>query len=76
MDMDSQLYIELYYSFCCSVVSRKVKMHLLSICFTCCFPPRNFVDSTPGNKILIIQTDFENGPLSAQLIASAKYVAC
>ncbi|XP_066472974.1 E3 ubiquitin-protein ligase RNF213 isoform X2 [Tiliqua scincoides] len=34
---------------------------------------RNFLDSTPGNKILIIQTDFESGPLSAQLIASAKY---
>ncbi|XP_067403324.1 E3 ubiquitin-protein ligase RNF213 isoform X3 [Emydura macquarii macquarii] len=36
---------------------------------------RNFLDSTPGNKILIIQTDFEDGSQSAQLIASAKYSA-
>ncbi|XP_060108019.1 E3 ubiquitin-protein ligase RNF213-like [Heteronotia binoei] len=36
---------------------------------------RNFLDATPGNKILIIQTDFENGSLSAQLVASAKYSA-
>ncbi|XP_062976188.1 E3 ubiquitin-protein ligase RNF213-like [Elgaria multicarinata webbii] len=36
---------------------------------------RTFFDSTPGSKILIIQTDFENGSLSAQLVASAKYSA-
>ncbi|XP_077184308.1 E3 ubiquitin-protein ligase RNF213 isoform X2 [Paroedura picta] len=36
---------------------------------------RNFLDATLGNKILIIQTDFENGSLSAQLVASAKYSA-
>nr|XP_056704626.1 E3 ubiquitin-protein ligase RNF213 [Euleptes europaea] len=36
---------------------------------------RSFLDVTPGNKILIIQTDFENGSLSAQLVASAKYSA-
>uniref|UniRef100_A0A8C3FUH7 RING-type E3 ubiquitin transferase n=1 Tax=Chrysemys picta bellii TaxID=8478 RepID=A0A8C3FUH7_CHRPI len=36
---------------------------------------RNFLDSTSGNKILIIQTDFEDGSQSAQLIASAKYSA-
>ncbi|XP_063149004.1 E3 ubiquitin-protein ligase RNF213 [Candoia aspera] len=35
---------------------------------------RNFLGGrTHGSKILIIQTDFENGSLSAQLIASAKY---
>uniref|UniRef100_A0A670HUU1 RING-type E3 ubiquitin transferase n=1 Tax=Podarcis muralis TaxID=64176 RepID=A0A670HUU1_PODMU len=34
---------------------------------------RNFLDSTSGSKILIIQTHFENGSLSAQLIASARY---
>uniref|UniRef100_A0A8C0H5B1 RING-type E3 ubiquitin transferase n=1 Tax=Chelonoidis abingdonii TaxID=106734 RepID=A0A8C0H5B1_CHEAB len=36
---------------------------------------RNFLDSTSGNKILIIQTDFDDGSQSAQLIASAKYSA-
>ncbi|EMP39294.1 hypothetical protein UY3_03467 [Chelonia mydas] len=36
---------------------------------------RNFLDSTSANKILIIQTDFEDGSQSAQLIASAKYSA-
>uniref|UniRef100_A0A8D0HB33 Ring finger protein 213 n=1 Tax=Sphenodon punctatus TaxID=8508 RepID=A0A8D0HB33_SPHPU len=36
---------------------------------------RNFLDATAGNKILIIQTDFEDGSLSAQLVASAKYSA-
>ncbi|XP_043383569.1 E3 ubiquitin-protein ligase RNF213 isoform X3 [Chelonia mydas] len=36
---------------------------------------RNFLDSTSENKILIIQTDFEDGSQSAQLIASAKYSA-
>ncbi|XP_074870414.1 E3 ubiquitin-protein ligase RNF213 isoform X2 [Carettochelys insculpta] len=36
---------------------------------------RNFLDSTNGNKILIIQMDFEEGSQSAQLIASAKYSA-
>ncbi|XP_025892633.1 E3 ubiquitin-protein ligase RNF213 [Nothoprocta perdicaria] len=34
---------------------------------------RDFLDATPGNKILIIQTDFEDGSQNAQLIASAKY---
>ncbi|XP_025026630.1 E3 ubiquitin-protein ligase RNF213, partial [Python bivittatus] len=35
---------------------------------------QNFLGGrTHGSKILIIQTDFENGSLSAQLIASAKY---
>uniref|UniRef100_A0A674GXD4 RING-type E3 ubiquitin transferase n=1 Tax=Taeniopygia guttata TaxID=59729 RepID=A0A674GXD4_TAEGU len=34
---------------------------------------RDFLDSTPGNKVLIIQTDFEDGSRDAQLIASAKY---
>ncbi|XP_032991850.1 E3 ubiquitin-protein ligase RNF213-like [Lacerta agilis] len=34
---------------------------------------RNFLDATSGSKILIIQTHFENGSLSAQLIASARY---
>ncbi|XP_019338481.2 E3 ubiquitin-protein ligase RNF213 isoform X2 [Alligator mississippiensis] len=36
---------------------------------------RSFLDATSGNKILIIQTDFEDGSQSAQLIASAKYSA-
>uniref|UniRef100_A0A8D2LPD7 Ring finger protein 213 n=1 Tax=Varanus komodoensis TaxID=61221 RepID=A0A8D2LPD7_VARKO len=36
---------------------------------------RTFLSATPGRKILIVQTDFENGPLSAQLVASAKYSA-
>ncbi|KAH0629366.1 hypothetical protein JD844_011399 [Phrynosoma platyrhinos] len=36
---------------------------------------RSFLDATDGCKILIIQTDFENGSLSAQLVASAKYSA-
>ncbi|XP_048346006.1 E3 ubiquitin-protein ligase RNF213-like isoform X2 [Sphaerodactylus townsendi] len=36
---------------------------------------RNFLGVILGNKILIIQTDFENGSLSAQLVASAKYSA-
>uniref|UniRef100_A0A7N4NKI3 Ring finger protein 213 n=1 Tax=Sarcophilus harrisii TaxID=9305 RepID=A0A7N4NKI3_SARHA len=36
---------------------------------------RNSLDITAGNKILIIQTDFEDDPKSAQLIASAKYSA-
>uniref|UniRef100_A0ABM5FN25 E3 ubiquitin-protein ligase RNF213 isoform X1 n=1 Tax=Pogona vitticeps TaxID=103695 RepID=A0ABM5FN25_9SAUR len=36
---------------------------------------RNFLYATYGSKILIIQTDFENGSLSAQLVASAKYSA-
>uniref|UniRef100_G1KRE3 RING-type E3 ubiquitin transferase n=1 Tax=Anolis carolinensis TaxID=28377 RepID=G1KRE3_ANOCA len=36
---------------------------------------RSFLDATHGCKILIIQTDFENGSLSAQLVASAKYSA-
>ncbi|KAM3660653.1 E3 ubiquitin-protein ligase RNF213 [Ammospiza maritima maritima] len=34
---------------------------------------RDFLDSTTGNKVLIIQTDFEGGSQNAQLIASAKY---
>ncbi|XP_062976189.1 E3 ubiquitin-protein ligase RNF213-like [Elgaria multicarinata webbii] len=34
---------------------------------------RTFFDATPGTKILIIQAEFENGSLSAQLVASAKY---
>ncbi|XP_042658256.1 E3 ubiquitin-protein ligase RNF213 isoform X2 [Tyto alba] len=34
---------------------------------------RDFLDATPGNKVLIIQTDFEDGSQNAQLIASAKY---
>ncbi|XP_044530479.1 E3 ubiquitin-protein ligase RNF213 [Gracilinanus agilis] len=36
---------------------------------------RNSLNITAGNKILIIQTDFEDDPKSAQLIASAKYSA-
>ncbi|XP_028940022.1 E3 ubiquitin-protein ligase RNF213, partial [Antrostomus carolinensis] len=34
---------------------------------------RDFLDGTSGNKVLIIQTDFEDGSQNAQLIASAKY---
>ncbi|XP_068769747.1 E3 ubiquitin-protein ligase RNF213 isoform X2 [Struthio camelus] len=34
---------------------------------------RDFLDATSGNKILIIQADFEDGSHNAQLIASAKY---
>uniref|UniRef100_A0A8C0FUW2 RING-type E3 ubiquitin transferase n=1 Tax=Bubo bubo TaxID=30461 RepID=A0A8C0FUW2_BUBBB len=34
---------------------------------------KDFLDATTGNKILIIQTDFEDGSQNAQLIASAKY---
>ncbi|XP_068888584.1 E3 ubiquitin-protein ligase RNF213 isoform X3 [Aphelocoma coerulescens] len=34
---------------------------------------RDFLDTTSGNKVLIIQTDFEDGSQDAQLIASAKY---
>ncbi|XP_064006836.1 E3 ubiquitin-protein ligase RNF213 [Pogoniulus pusillus] len=34
---------------------------------------RNFLDATSGNKVLIIQTDFEDGSQNAQLVASAKY---
>ncbi|XP_062447391.1 E3 ubiquitin-protein ligase RNF213 isoform X2 [Rhea pennata] len=34
---------------------------------------RDFLDATSGNKILIIQTDFEDGSQNAKLIASAKY---
>ncbi|KAM4890524.1 E3 ubiquitin-protein ligase RNF213 [Sylvia borin] len=34
---------------------------------------RDFLDATSGNKVLIIQTDFEDGSQDAQLIASAKY---
>ncbi|KAM6403591.1 E3 ubiquitin-protein ligase RNF213-like [Rhynochetos jubatus] len=34
---------------------------------------RDFLDATSGNKVLIIQTDFEDGSRNAQLIASAKY---
>ncbi|XP_058848399.1 E3 ubiquitin-protein ligase rnf213-alpha-like isoform X1 [Acipenser ruthenus] len=36
---------------------------------------RHFLDANVGNKILIIQTDFEEGSQSANLIASAKYSA-
>ncbi|KAL4658167.1 E3 ubiquitin-protein ligase rnf213-alpha-like [Arapaima gigas] len=36
---------------------------------------RQFLDSDYGNKILIIQTEFEEGSLSTNLIASAKYCA-
>ncbi|XP_077780215.1 E3 ubiquitin-protein ligase RNF213-like [Podarcis muralis] len=36
---------------------------------------RNSLSVAPGTKILIIQTDFENGSLSAQIVASAKYSA-
>ncbi|XP_047657054.1 E3 ubiquitin-protein ligase rnf213-alpha isoform X2 [Tachysurus fulvidraco] len=34
---------------------------------------RNFLDSTSGNKILIIQTEFDEALQSSNLIASAKY---
>ncbi|KAF4797459.1 E3 ubiquitin-protein ligase RNF213 [Turdus rufiventris] len=34
---------------------------------------RDFLDATSGNKVLIIQTDFEDGSQDGQLIASAKY---
>ncbi|XP_041073204.1 E3 ubiquitin-protein ligase rnf213-alpha-like [Carcharodon carcharias] len=34
---------------------------------------RHCVDSSQGNKILLVQTDFENNSQSANLIASAKY---
>uniref|UniRef100_A0A8C4U1I3 Ring finger protein 213 n=1 Tax=Falco tinnunculus TaxID=100819 RepID=A0A8C4U1I3_FALTI len=34
---------------------------------------RDFLDSTSGNKVLIIQTDFEDGSQNAQLVASARY---
>ncbi|KAK4812085.1 hypothetical protein QYF61_026917 [Mycteria americana] len=34
---------------------------------------RDFLDATSGNKVLVIQTDFEDGSQNAQLIASAKY---
>ncbi|KAM6245288.1 E3 ubiquitin-protein ligase RNF213 [Porphyrio hochstetteri] len=34
---------------------------------------RDFLDATTGNKVLIIQADFEDGSQNAQLIASAKY---
>ncbi|XP_062362182.1 E3 ubiquitin-protein ligase RNF213 [Cinclus cinclus] len=34
---------------------------------------RDFLVATSGNKVLIIQTDFEDGSQDAQLIASAKY---
>ncbi|KAM7035519.1 E3 ubiquitin-protein ligase RNF213 [Acridotheres tristis] len=34
---------------------------------------RDFLGATSGNKVLIIQTDFEDGSQDAQLIASAKY---
>ncbi|XP_041331790.1 E3 ubiquitin-protein ligase RNF213-like, partial [Pyrgilauda ruficollis] len=34
---------------------------------------RDFLDSTSGNKVLIVQTDFEDGSKDAQLITSARY---
>uniref|UniRef100_A0A8C3UM49 RING-type E3 ubiquitin transferase n=1 Tax=Catharus ustulatus TaxID=91951 RepID=A0A8C3UM49_CATUS len=34
---------------------------------------RDFLDATSGNKVLIIQTDFEDGSQDGQLVASAKY---
>ncbi|XP_076843194.1 E3 ubiquitin-protein ligase rnf213-alpha isoform X2 [Brachyhypopomus gauderio] len=34
---------------------------------------KNFLDSTSGNKVLIIQTDFDEDLQSSNLIASAKY---
>ncbi|XP_065591389.1 E3 ubiquitin-protein ligase RNF213 [Cyrtonyx montezumae] len=34
---------------------------------------RDFLGTTSGNKVLIIQSDFEDGSQDAQLIASAKY---
>ncbi|KAJ8283187.1 hypothetical protein COCON_G00020370 [Conger conger] len=36
---------------------------------------RNFLDSTPDDKMLIIQTDFDEGTQSASILASAKYSA-
>ncbi|KAJ8362842.1 hypothetical protein SKAU_G00116730, partial [Synaphobranchus kaupii] len=36
---------------------------------------RNFLDSTPDIKMLIIQTDFDEGSQSACILASAKYSA-
>ncbi|XP_068134510.1 E3 ubiquitin-protein ligase RNF213-like [Hyperolius riggenbachi] len=36
---------------------------------------RNFLESSSGNRILIIQTDFEEGSQGANLVASAKYSA-
>ncbi|KAJ8398812.1 hypothetical protein AAFF_G00420090 [Aldrovandia affinis] len=36
---------------------------------------RHFLDSTSGCRVLIIQTDFDEGSRSANLIASAKYSA-
>ena len=36
------------------------------------FSFRNFLDSTTGDKILIIQTDFDENLQSSNLIASAK----
>lgn len=44
---------------------------------TCVIPLafRNCLTSTAARKTLIIQTDFEDGARSAQLIASAKYAA-
>lgn len=40
----------------------------------CPFAFRNCLTHPADSKILIIQTDFEDGVHSAQLIASAKYV--
>ncbi|XP_039566699.1 E3 ubiquitin-protein ligase RNF213-like [Passer montanus] len=34
---------------------------------------RDFLDSTSGNKVLIVQTDFEDGSKDARLITSARY---
>ncbi|KAK2528363.1 Rnf213 [Columba guinea] len=34
---------------------------------------RDFLGATSGNKVLIIQTDFEDGSQNAQLVASARY---
>ncbi|KAM4663578.1 E3 ubiquitin-protein ligase RNF213-like [Discoglossus pictus] len=36
---------------------------------------RSFLEGSTGNKILIIQTDFEDGSQGAHLVASAKYAA-
>jgi len=33
---------------------------------------RDFLEATSGNKVLIIQADFEDGSQNAQLVASAK----
>ncbi|XP_077330450.1 E3 ubiquitin-protein ligase RNF213-like isoform X3 [Lithobates pipiens] len=35
----------------------------------------SFLNGSSGNLVLIIQTDFEEGPLGANLVASAKYCA-